>query len=425
MRQALAVLAVIALIVVGAWAYLRSPAPVASPAPSPTAVASVSPSAIASASPAATATATADPTPTGTPVPFGRPVSAGEVTVRAASASAGPDFRYIAVGDPSGGPSWVVLLDLGARTTRAVAQIEIKIPPGAQAGPSVEVTGTTDGRRALIAITEVIGRTHLFLLDARAGSARLLTTLSASATAVISPDGARFAFNDRSSDPSRNGVWVGTTSDGATRRVIVDDPQRAAAPPRPLAFSTDGSRLAVAVDHGPGNSDIAIVRITADARVTAGSVEGATVLERGTAFTWLGAPADAWSWDSVGPFGGENAVYTYNVDSGAGTEVYRPPTGMVLRDMQRSPRLDRFMTEEGPGVIDQGRGAFWVRTRAGGATKVADVGMTGPFRPWWSPDGSKLYALGGGDDSVGSVVELLTGRGVLSFCRRSPAPPCV
>lgn len=346
--------------------------------------------------------------------------------MRPAAASAGPDFRYVAVGDPGGGTSWVILMDLAAKTTEPVAEIEIKVPAGAQAGPSVELSSTSNGRRVMIVVAETTGRTQLFLLDARAGSVRMLTTLDSFASAVISSDGARYAFTDRSTDASRNGVWVASTSDGAARRVLADDPERAGSPLRPLEFSSDGSQLAAVVDFGPGDPGIAIVGVSAEARIRGTTVDRATLLQPGGAFSWLGAPEDAWAWEGAGPFGGDNAVYSYDVRTGSGTEVYRPPSGAVLHDLKRSPKLDRFMTNEGPGVIGEGgRGAIWVRTREGGATKVADMTMTGPSFPWWSPDGSRLYAFTGGDDSIGSVVDLLTGEGVLSFCRRSPARPCV
>ena len=37
---------------------------------------------------------------------------------------------------------------------------------------------------------------------------------------------------------------------------------------------------------------------------------------------------------------------------------------------------------------------------------------------WWSGDGQRVYAIGGGDDSVGGVSDLLSGKAVTTFCRR-------
>lgn len=423
MRRALTVLAAVTLVVVGAWAYTRPMSPAAAPSPSPSPAAT--PTATVAASP--TATGSPGPTPTGTPIPFGPPVTQGDVSVRAATASPGTDFRYIVTGQGSGTNFWIVLVDLDAKSAQTVAQVDVVVPAGAQAAASVAISSTSSGDRVLIAATETGGPTHLFLLEPRRGTVRPLTSQRTFSIAVIATDGSRYAFSDTSDDPARSGVWVTSTNGGQHERVVVDDPATPHGRPRPIALSPDSMQIAVVVDVGGSKSGIVIAPSGGGEASEIGS-EGGVLLEPGGEFDWGGAPDDAWAWEGISPLGGgANAIYSFNTRSGNGTLVYRPPQGIALQDYARSPKLDRFFTHEGPGVIGSGPGSIWVRTRQGGAMKVTDVGMTGPSRPWWSRDGTKLYAFSGGDDSVGTIVELFSGAAVVSYCRRGPTGswPCV
>lgn len=429
MPRALAVLLVIGLIVVGAWAYLRPAAPAAAPSASPTATATAT-AALASPAPAATPAASASPTPspTATPTAFGQPLTTGGVTVRTAPARLGADFRYVTTRESTGTKHWVVLLDLAGRRAHYVAEVEIAVPAGSQAAPSIAVSPSADGRSVLVAATEPDGLTQLFRLTVEAGQARHLRELDQFSTVAMSPDGSRFAFTDVSQEATRHGLWVDTVAGGASRRLISSSPLRSGGPARPLAFSPDGGQLATVVAFGPGDTGIAIVTIGgAEARINDQSrtVEGATMLERGAAFDWRGAPGDAWAWESRDAGGGTNAVYTYDTQTAAGTLVYRPADGIVLAEVQRSPKLDRFATLERTGVARAAPGNVWVRTRAGSATKAADVGEAGPHSVWWSPDGSRLYAIVMGDDSVAGVVDLLTGEAIVTYCVRNAGPECV
>lgn len=423
MRRALAVLAVIGLIAVGAWAYTRPSDTVAAPSPSPTPV-------VAPATASATATPPPPPSPsptaTGVPFPtFAPALSVGDVKIGLAAARpSSADVSYLVV---QGDVHWVTLLDLSAKQARTVAEVAFVRPPGAPREPSVRTSWTADGRRLLLTVTDTAGRMHLVLVDVEHATARALRTVDAHPDTVISPDGSRFAFSDMSADPARRGVWIGDTGTDAVRRVIADDPQRVTGPPSPLAFSPDGTQLAVRVDFNAGDTGIAIVRSDppAEARVDPATrtVTDSTFLERGSDFDWLGAPEDAWAWEGVTHVGGVNTVYAYDLRTGSGTVVYKPVVGFILQEMRRSPRLDRFVTVERGGVIGEARGAITVRTRAGAATKVADVTLVGPSRVWWSPDGSRLYAIFGGDDSVGGVGDLLSDEGILNFCVRAPTAP--
>ena len=67
----------------------------------------------------------------------------------------------------------------------------------------------------------------------------------------------------------------------------------------------------------------------------------------------------------------------------------------------------------------------WLRGQDGSAGKLGDIALVVDM--WWSKDGSRLFALTGGDDSIGGVTDLLTGKGVMQFCKRgggAPPAPC-
>lgn len=417
--------AVIALIVVGAWAYLGPASPAAAPSPSPTPTASAT-AAATSPTPAATSTDAASPTPspTATATAFGPPLTTGGVTVRTAAARPSADFKYVATRESAGTMHWVVLLDLAGRRAHYVAEVEIAVPAGSEATPEVAVSPSADGRAVLLAAMDPAGLTQLFHIAVESGQVRLLRELDQFSVA-LSPDGTRYAFTDASQQAARHGLWVDTVAGGALRRVIASSPLRSGGPARPVAFSPDGTGLAAVVTFGPGDNGIAIVATTGgEARIIdpGRAVEGATLLERGTDFDWAGAPADAWAWEGRGPPGGSNAVHGYDLGTARHTLVYQPAGAQTLIHFDRHPGLDRFATHEREGI--QG-GAIWVRTRQGGATKVADVGEGGPRAPWWSPDGSRLYAFRGEDDSVGTVVDVMTGEVIVDYCIRNAGPGCV
>jgi hypothetical protein len=72
------------------------------------------------------------------------------------------------------------------------------------------------------------------------------------------------------------------------------------------------------------------------------------------------------------------------------------------------------------GVFVPGTAA-WLRGQDGSARKLAEAMFVVDL--WWSRDGSRLFAVGGGDDSVGGVTDLLSGKGVMQFCKRGGGPP--
>lgn len=71
----------------------------------------------------------------------------------------------------------------------------------------------------------------------------------------------------------------------------------------------------------------------------------------------------------------------------------------------------------GPGPLQ-----VWARPLSGAPEKH---GQSAPFFDvWWSPDGERVFALIGGDDSVWKIVDVDRGRSITTVCVRGDAPPC-
>lgn len=115
-----------------------------------------------------------------------------------------------------------------------------------------------------------------------------------------------------------------------------------------------------------------------------------------------------------------SAVYTYDLTRRVSVELYRSDSFAV--EAKWRPGAQTFATLEHPQLSGANPpGVAWLRGRDRSAQKVRDVaGAIGGL--WWSRDGTELYALGGGDDSTGAVLDLLTGSLVMSYCTRGGAP---
>lgn len=89
------------------------------------------------------------------------------------------------------------------------------------------------------------------------------------------------------------------------------------------------------------------------------------------------------------------------------------------------PTLDRVFYDV--GLLQPSQPVtVWTRYADGRALRsVADESFL--IDVWWSSDGTRLYALHGGDDSTGGVTDLLTHTGVAKICWRGDinAAPCL
>jgi hypothetical protein len=288
---------------------------------------------------------------------------------------------------------------------------------------------SVDGRVLVVARRFSEQRTVHYLVRPQTGEVLvLLTDLARSFSApVVSPDGTRYAYA-RLGDASSTGVWIAGAHAGPDpKRIVASDPQIVGSPPQPVAWSTDGAWLAVSTSD-TGGSRMGVVQVGAGETtfdVGGGQFTGGTarLLGPGHAIDWRGGEQNLLVTSSRSAFGGRSVVYATTVAAGQPREVYVPSADAIISDAQWSPALDRFFVHENPLCCGANRAAtIWMRKADGTGTKLIESLFIGV--PWWSKDGTHLWALSGGDDSIGGVADLLSGTGV-TFCWRSPTPPCV
>jgi hypothetical protein len=361
----------------------------------------------ASPSPAATATATevvASPSPSAVPGP--------SVFVTARPVPIPSDPHYIVPWSTR-----LLLLDPAAKTATEVAAIDIRgqTEPGY---PYEIVSSSRDGRVLLLTVVASPTHSSLFLIRPESGEAHLMLEGVPLLGGMISPDGSRFAFGRNDLDATQTGLWIGGVADRSMRRVIAEDPQHRF-PPVPLAFSTDNATLV----FGIGTTHVLVAGLipteSPELRVDRSrepTVPGATMIGVATAAEFISAGELFVS--SSAQFAG-SAGFTYDLARRVSAELYRSDLGM---EAKWRPGAQTFATLEHPQLSGANPpGVAWLRGRDRSAQKIRDVaGATGGM--WWSRDGTKLYALVGGDDSNGGVVDLLTGSSVMSYCKRGGTP---
>ncbi len=351
------------------------------------------------------------------------PVAPGEVSVRVTKTAVPAEFRYLVLGGDN--EFRVVLLDLDAGKASEVAAVRLARAASAPALTYALLSSSADGRAVLLLVVVPEAQSSVFLLRPESGDARALVR-GAVARAEISPDGARFAVGRNDPDRSLAGLWVGTVADGAARRLVADDPQLAGSPPVPYAFSPDGSLLVFGLGLGETGYRATLIPVSAaEARVDRSSGDARLVGGEATALGPVSGaafrtPQEIFLWSSRSLFGGESVAYTYDLATKRATELYRPSADTLLGPAAFRPRAAEYATVERPICCGVGLGTVWLRGRDGSARKLGEWTFLGEV--WWSRDGSRLFATMGGDDATGEVTDLLTGRGVMRFCRRGGAP---
>ena len=383
-------------------------------------VASPSPSAAVVASPIAPSSPTASATP-----------SAGPLNVPIAVGAIPRSFHYFSVGQ---GESFRILLFDEDRTVPPVVVLTSGRPPVAPAPDvaSEAFSVSADGRVLVLMRRLSEQQTSYFVLRPEIGEIRTLLSGAGLGPPVISPDGQRVAFARTSDDPAVNGLWLFAITPGvpgtpSPSRLVSDMPQRVGSPPQPLAWSDDGSWLAISPVLGECCMEVAVVDPTAGEthyNATTDVFEGgrARVLGPGYAVDWRAGEHALLITSTRSLFGGRTYVYTADV-SGAPTRTLYAPTGdVVLGPAMWHPSLDRYAITERPVVGGPGTPtAVWVRRLDGTATKLAESPFLSP--PWWSRDGTKLFSITGGDDSTGGISNLLGTGGGTTFCLRGGTPP--
>lgn len=369
-----------------------------------------------STTPAPTSAATATPLPSA-------PGAAGAVSVQVKRATVPAEFRYIVLG--SGEEFRLVLLDLAAGRAIEVATARIALPPGAPTGPSAGAAASADGRTVLMTFDVPEASDSLFVIRPESGDAKLLLRGEVRGVA-ISADGGRVAVGRNDEDPSLTGLWIGTP-DGGMRRLVADDPQSNGSPPVPYAFSPDGAIIAFGLGLGDSGRRAVIMSVSSkEGRIdrTAGDplVVGADANVVGSATGGeFRSSRELFVWSSPTMFGGPSGADLYDLATKRSTSLYRPATGIQLGAAAWRPNAAQYATIERPESHVFVPGTAWLRGQDGSARMLGDATFVGDL--WWSRDGSRLFALAGGDDSVGGVIDLLTGKGAMQYCKRGGGPP--
>ena len=410
-----AALAVLILaIVVAAIAYVAIGRPQSSVVPTPTPTLTAAPTSTAS---------TPASTPSASPLPS-TPGAVGAVTIQVTRTTVPVEFRYLALG--AGEEFRLVVLDLNAGRAAPVATARVALPPGAPTGPSTAVAASKDGRTVLVTFVIPDASDSLFVVHPETGDAKLLLRGEIKG-AVISADGARIAIGRNDEDPSLTGLWVGTP-DGAMRRLVADDASSTGSPPLPYAFSPDNALLAFGIGLGESGWQATVISASSKEGRIDRSGGGPQIVGAETSVVGPAVGAEFRSarelfvWSSATMFGGSSGADLYDLATKRSTSLYRPAAGIQLAAAAWRPNAAQYAIIERPeSHVFVPLTAAWLRGQDGSARKLGDIALVGDI--WWSRDGSRLFAVAGGDDSVGGITDLLSGNGVMQFCKRGGGPP--
>jgi hypothetical protein len=333
------------------------------------------------------------------------------------------EFRYLVLG---GGEEFrLVVLDLNAGRATTIATARLTVPPGGATGPSAAVSASLDGRTVLVTFDVPEASDSLFVVRPETGDAKLLLR-GEIRSAVVSKDGARIAIGRNDEDPSLTGLWVGTP-DGA-RRLVADDPSSTGSPPLPYAFSPDNALLAFGIGLGEGGWQATVISASSkEGRIDRSGggpqIVGADASVVGPAVgAEFRSARELFVWSSATMLGGSSGADLYDLATKRSTSLYRPAAGIQLAAAAWRPNAAQYAIIERPeSHVFVPLTAAWLRGQDGTARKLGDVAFVVDI--WWSRDGSRLFALTGGDDAIGSVTDLLTGKGVMQFCKRGGGPP--
>src|SRR5256886_7519651 len=371
--------------------------------------------------PTPTATTTPPATPTTTSTPSPQPAGLDGVVLSARPSAVTPDFKYV-----EAWPGRIVMLDLAAR--RAIELATYSAPSSEPGYPGAQLSASADGRTLLVLVRVSATDGSLFVVRPESGDVRLIVR-GPLERALLSADGSRFAVARHDADPRLTGLSVGGPADGTTRRLTADDPQLVGSPPIPLAFSPDGQLLAFGLGMGDAGYRGGVIPVAAD-EVDAGRLRdprvttpGVAMLDAATGGEFISA-GELFIWSARGAFGGQTLAYTYRIAPKATTALSsRRGDDRQFAEAVWRPGSDEFATLDQPSCCGMAIPRTpWLRGRDGSSRKLLEAT---PFigEMWWSRDGTKLYAITGGDDSTGGVIDLLTGKSVMGFCKRGGAAP--
>lgn len=340
----------------------------------------------------------------------GRAPSAPAVTAHAATVPA--DHRYVAISDGQTGR--IVLVDLAKGMSA-----EVVAARGSPARPyyAPPFSETADGRRLLVGAVGPNERSALYLVDVAAGRTSLLYEDDeiwsiGSLRAVISPDGARYAFH------GHDGVRVGDTAGGSTTLFVEDDdPGDMARIWYPLAWSVDRSALAL----GQGTDTVTKVGVF---RATNGELYWNGT---GSQVSWRAKAPYLAVAGSAGTFGGDNRLYAVDPNVGVIRDL-EPLSGKSFGSIAWHPSADRVLYTVADGPFTESD--LYTRALGEGAPKRIESPKK-IWDAWWSSDGSRIYATAARDGTAATpgvgdleILELPGGRVVASVCRGDPHGQC-
>ncbi|MGH2499338.1 MAG: TolB family protein, partial [Candidatus Limnocylindria bacterium] len=308
-------------------------------------------------------------------------------------------FRYAA---PGFSFTLLWLVDLrGGRAPQVVARWD---------SDTAAFSASRDGRALIAAAPGRYAHPALYVIRPETGETRTLfdePDAQAAGKPQITPDGTRFAFAKRSARPSDGdlGLWAGGVDGGAIER-IAEPSSPAIGPPMPHGWSTDGRWLAV----GRGvPQTITLVPARGGLPVVVGD---------GELISWRAAAPEL----LIGVTGsdGRSRIDTFDVRTGERRTILESPRRIV--HVGWDPAGGRFVyvaRAASPDLLTLGD--IWLRDADGGSSVRLDA-PRGGSRPEWSPDGTMLTSLIGGDDSTVGVFDHLSGRAVATVCRRGGTP---
>jgi Tol biopolymer transport system component len=387
---------------------------------------------------APTTSAPESPTPSLSPAPSSSLIPAGPSPSPSPTAASVTDIHVTAVSamptDPHyfsvGGQDSTRILLFDSSATRPPVEV-VRFDPAPAPSPDVRTIAfgaSADGRVLVVARRFSEQRTVHYLVRPQTGEVLvLLTDLARSfSTPVVTADGTRYAYA-RLGDANSTGVWIADARAGPDpKRILASDPQIVGSPPQPVAWSADGAWLAVSTSD-TGGSRMGVVKVQAgETTFDVGSGQfsrgDGRLLGPGDVIDWRGGEQSLLVASSRSAFGGRSFVYTTTVAGGQPREVYVPTADTVISDAQWHPALDRFFVYEHPTCCGANRAAtIWMRKADGTGTKLIESLFIGV--PWWSKNGTRLWAQSGGDDSVAYLRDVLSTDAIM-FCLRSPTPPC-
>lgn len=318
--------------------------------------------------------------------------------------------RLIAITDALSAMTRAWLVDLSG----GADPINVAAWRGPRAGIASEtISASADMRIAVVGAWGPAGHAALYAYDVPAGRTTLLyedpaTDVPSYLSPAITPDGIKVAFQ------TNEDVRVMSTAGGAAQRLVAHpEPNNVYGTWHPIAWSARGTLLAVQ-RSSEGQSELAIVPAAGGA---------ARVLGAGTSADWRADEPQLVVTGGVGPFGGRNLMYTYDVIAGVkrDLDVTAWPLGSSIGAPHWDPSSDRFAI-----TISQNYARprdVWTRTPTGPATKEPAPGRD-LLHTWWSRTGSVLYALVAREDAIKElgtanleVIVLSSGRRIATFCR--------